>query len=390
MSPRSLCANTKRNQNILKISVFALILLILLQYYVMTTTEHRLRVLAIGLRNGNSLANLNATAGTGSKSSRLKTPPFSVLRENGSSVGTTLPLCPVVSPELIGPIHVIKRGPAPWNWLERNLLVEKGGRYKPEGCTSRHRVAIIVPYRDRDDHLRLFLQNMHPFLMRQQLDYGIYIVEQAGRTAFNRAKLFNIGYAESIKDYDWQCFIFHDVDLVPEDDRNIYSCPDHPRHLSVAIDKFRYSLPYDDIFGGASAISREMFEKVNGFSNVFFGWGGEDDDMSTRLRKHNLIITRYPERFARYRMLSHKAAVKNRERHSILTQNLNHSHKDGINSLDYKLKTKEQRPLYTRVLADVISTKVEDDTRWKDNPRLLQLVKEIGSVDLARAYLSSS
>jgi hypothetical protein len=31
---------------------------------------------------------------------------------------------------------------------------------------------------------------------------------------FNRARLMNIGYAEAIKDYDWDCMVFHDVDLV--------------------------------------------------------------------------------------------------------------------------------------------------------------------------------
>jgi hypothetical protein len=39
-------------------------------------------------------------------------------------------------------------------------------------------VAIIVPYRDREDHLRTFLLNIHRFLQRQQNEYGIYIVEQ--------------------------------------------------------------------------------------------------------------------------------------------------------------------------------------------------------------------
>ena len=57
---------------------------------------------------------------------------------------------------------------------------------------------------------------------------------------FNRAMLFNIGYAESIKQHMYTCFIFHDVDLIPEDDRNLYSCPEMPRHMSVAIDKLKY------------------------------------------------------------------------------------------------------------------------------------------------------
>lgn len=39
------------------------------------------------------------------------------------------------------------------------------------------------------------------------------------------------------------------------------------------------SLPYEDIFGGVSALTKEQFINVNGFSNEFWGWGGEDDDM---------------------------------------------------------------------------------------------------------------
>ena len=47
--------------------------------------------------------------------------------------------------------------------------------------------------------------------------------------------MFNIGYkvAMNLTNNFWQCFIFHDVDLLPEDDRNLYNCPNNPRHMSV-------------------------------------------------------------------------------------------------------------------------------------------------------------
>jgi hypothetical protein len=59
--------------------------------------------------------------------------------------------------------------------------------------------------------------------------------------------LMNIGFVEALKIYDYQCFVFHDVDLIPENDNNIYNCPKQPRHMSVAIDKFKYRLDYENI-----------------------------------------------------------------------------------------------------------------------------------------------
>ena len=61
-----------------------------------------------------------------------------------------------------------------------NMLLEPGGRYKPYACSANHRAAIIIPFRNREEHLLLFLQHMHPFLQRQQIEYGIFIVEQSG------------------------------------------------------------------------------------------------------------------------------------------------------------------------------------------------------------------
>ena len=52
--------------------------------------------------------------------------------------------------------------------------------------------------------------------------------------------LLNIGAVEALGLWDVRCFIFHDVDLVPENDRNLYTCPEMPRHMSAAVDKFNY------------------------------------------------------------------------------------------------------------------------------------------------------
>ncbi|KAF1743290.1 hypothetical protein MXB_5009, partial [Myxobolus squamalis] len=120
---------------------------------------------------------------------------------------------------------------------------------------------------------------MHPILFRQKLNYRIFVVEQSGNSTFNRALLLNIGFAHALYYDNFDCFIFHDVDLLLENDENIYDCQKSPTHLSVAIDKFQYKLPYQQIFGGIEAFKKEHFEAINGFSNQFWGWGGEDDNL---------------------------------------------------------------------------------------------------------------
>jgi len=61
-----------------------------------------------------------------------------------------------------------------------------------------------------------------------------------GDNPFNRAMLMNVGFIEALKLYSYDCFIFHDVDLIPEDDRNLYTCSEQPRHMSVAVDVLEY------------------------------------------------------------------------------------------------------------------------------------------------------
>ena len=78
----------------------------------------------------------------------------------------------------MGRLKVLTESPS-FDKLEELLPeLEPGGRYKPVDCLARHKVAIVIPYRDREEHLRTFLYNIHPVLERQQLDYGIYIVEE--------------------------------------------------------------------------------------------------------------------------------------------------------------------------------------------------------------------
>ena len=39
---------------------------------------------------------------------------------------------------------------------------------------------------------------------------------------------------------------------------------------------------YEEFFGGMVAIYPAQFQKTKGFSNMFWGWGSEDDDLYNR------------------------------------------------------------------------------------------------------------
>ena len=184
---------------------------------------------------------------------------------------STLNFCPAVPPDLRGPLVIDE---LPTNFSLHNFSsfyssVEVGGASHPLHCQARHKVALIVPYRNRWRILEQFLFHTHKILQRQQLDYRVYVCEQAFNKTFNKGIVMNGCFKEILRAQpDIDCVIMHDVDLLLIDDRNMYSCPKYPRHLSVAIDKFQFYLPYAALVGGALGEFCYFFPRRR--KNLFF------------------------------------------------------------------------------------------------------------------------
>ena len=45
----------------------------------------------------------------------------------------------------------------------------------------------------------------------------------------------NAAFKEVMKVDTYDCIIFHDVDMIPENDYNLYRCASNPRHLSPGL-----------------------------------------------------------------------------------------------------------------------------------------------------------
>lgn len=115
---------------------------------------------------------------------------------------------------------------------------------------------------------------------------------------FNKGRLFNaaIKYLQE-QSLNITCLILHDVDLLPENDGNFYTCEtSYPKHTTSRVRQIGsnrgYNRYYEFLIGGVLMLTFDMYKTLNGFSNLYWGWGGEDDDLSLRLIQRRMCIVR--------------------------------------------------------------------------------------------------
>ena len=193
------------------------------------------------------------------------------------------------------------------------------------------KLSIIVPYRNREEHLEIFLKTIKERI--NVTNYDILIVEQDNQKPFNRAKLLNIGFDLKKDESDYFCF--HDVDMMPEEAD--YSYVIKPTHGFHAIKHLGYRLSANSNYGGVNFFNKEDFIKINGYSNEFWGWGGEDNDLLFRVKAKGFPLHR---RLGKFDNLLHERAPKNTPEYQKNVERITVLYdydSDGLNSLEYKL-----------------------------------------------------
>jgi len=158
---------------------------------------------------------------------------------------------------------------------------------------------LLIPFRNRERQLTEFKKYMDEYLAKATdvADWRYLIAEQLPNKddSFNRGAVSNAGVWEFFlhqpkQDADffpnWLCI--HDVDGLPQWPTS-YRARELPVHLSSEFDKYGHTYPYPSYSGGITCMSPKHFVRINGFSNEFFGWGGEDDDLYWRLRMNNYL-----------------------------------------------------------------------------------------------------
>ena len=149
-------------------------------------------------------------------------------------------------------------------------------------------LGICVPYRDREYHLKMLIPHLTKFLNKKGISHKFYIAHQKDDKLFNRGVMKNIA-AQHAFDDGCDYVAFHDVDMLPENDSCDYSySPDYPTHIATKLSKYKYKLNYEQYFGGVVLMTKEQVQKTNGYSNDYWDWGMEDDDLFWRCRYEGL------------------------------------------------------------------------------------------------------
>jgi hypothetical protein len=219
-------------------------------------------------------------------------------------------------------------------------------------------LAVIVPYRNRQQHLEVLLPKLTAHLKADGIDHRVIVVEQLDAGPFNRGRLINVGmnYAQSWADY----YCIHDVDAIPL--VASYQCPSMPLRLVTTVTRSGVAVKRaDHYFSGAISIRKEQAFACNGFSNDYWGWGKEDDDFFFRLLVAGYICfydslgvfedlpNPADESAARQPLAGAAQLRRNRKLRSQLVRGIVSSSQDGLSTLRYELSNVENNGFWDKI-----------------------------------------
>lgn len=229
-------------------------------------------------------------------------------------------------------------------------------------------VSFIIPNRGGKD-LDIVIANINK--VYASINKEIIVVEQSDNRPFMRGQLYNIGAKFATGNY----FALTDND--------IYHLRELPLFLIYSIEQcplvcFKYisQLSYDNGrvqvlvteerpygFGAFTFLTKSDFFRVNGFSNLYIGWGAEDKDFITRFSRYvripqNLGHLQHPKRI-------NTNPVNTRINHSYLQSAASRSCLlDGAKQTTYRLVSEHRDGNVLYISVDSIS--VVDSFKYVD------------------------
>jgi hypothetical protein len=219
---------------------------------------------------------------------------------------------------------------------------------------------VIIPYRNREPHLKKFIDEVLPLFREELSEFKVVIVEQEDGKLFNRGYVINIGYNEykNLTKY----IITHDVDIYPNK-----KCIGELYNKTPNTDIMGIYTSHCNTLGGIVKINKETYADMNGFPNNYWGWGAEDKALQNRAETYNKTISKNmlnndPNRFSLFEI---KNDINDRvndtnfgdrvrfefDNFKLMSRanKTNHIQQSGLNSMEYRI---------------IDRRKISDDVDW--------------------------
>jgi beta-1,4-galactosyltransferase 1 len=205
---------------------------------------------------------------------------------------------------------------------------------------------IIIPFRNREAHLKKFIETSEELFKLYLKNFKIVIIEQDEEKLFNRGKLLNVAF--NLYKNNTNFFITHDVDICPNEYvvKNIYT--------KQNFDVVRISIPHSKSFGQICKFTHDSIYEVNGFPNYIWGWGIEDRALYYRYKilkknispnytnKTNFLYLHHVSNEEKY--VGEKKQISDKENKIFSSNNIkeqtDHILSSGLNNLTYTIISK--------------------------------------------------
>ena len=206
---------------------------------------------------------------------------------------------------------------------------------------------IAIPYRNRDNHLKYYIENAIPLIQEHLPNTKVVVIEQNEGKLFNRGAILNVAFKEYQNKTKY--FFTHDVDINPTEKcikEHYMKQVDDDHVLGIYTSKC-------NTLGGIIKINDSTIHAINGFPNNVWGWGTEDKALQNRSEYYNINkITnltnnmKHPLYLLRFNNVNDKETrhlALNSKKHYKTFKNLNNEQKlqeimsSGLNNLKYTI-----------------------------------------------------
>jgi len=242
--------------------------------------------------------------------------------------------------------------------------------YKMDGgklnATDIKKINIIVPVRNRKEELKEFIFNIDKIMKSNKVNYRIYIVEQSyNNSSFNRGKLINIGISQSLKHEFSNIYYITDVDIYPKTYNTFVM-----KYITGTIKHLYGNI---DTLGGVFIIDKNTYSKINGYSNNYWSWGLEDNDLFERAKNLNITLdrTNFSKRYSNNNIIDKPSPkeyqiikknmykinkIKFLKNKKLYENDYNSIKNDGLNNINYniiKINIYDNKPYILNYLVDI-------------------------------------